>query len=425
MTALAISFIVVMVIGVPIVFVLGCSILAYLVFTGQTHLMLVLPQRMFAGVDQFTLLAIPLFVMAGNIMEAGGLTHRLLEFSNSLVGRFRGGMSLTAIWSSFMFGGLSGSAAADAAALGSILIPDMKRQGYHIDYAAALIACCSIMAPLIPPSLAMVIYGALSGTSIARLLIGGIAPAVFLSLFYTIYAIWIAHRRAYPKLPPVSAAGVVRAGLAAIPVLALPLIIIGGIRGGVFTATEAAAVAAVYALLIASIYYRATGVSHLKRAMLETALISSAIYLLIAVANIAAFVFAFERIPQTIVGGLLSISNEHWIVLLLANLVLLLLGMVLDIVGVLILTVPSLMELGQALGMDPVHLGVMVVFNGLLGFIHPPVGLCLFIVAGISKAPVESIALQSLPFLGIALVVLLIVTFSPQIVLFLPNLIVG
>jgi len=425
MTAMALSFVGLMLIGVPIVFVLGCSILAYLLFTGQSHLLIVLPQRMFAGIDQFTLLAIPLFVMAGSIMDVGGLTRRLLDFSNGLVGRFRGGVSLTAIWASFMFGGLSGSAAADAAALGSVLIPDMRRQGYDVDYAAALIACCSIMAPLIPPSLAMVIYGALSGTSIARLLIGGIMPAVLLAVFYTFYAIWIARRRGYPKLPPMGLAAVIRAALAATPVLLLPIIIIVGIRGGIFTATEAAAVAAVYALCIAGIYYRAAGYTHLKRAMLDTALISSAIYVLIAIANIAAFVFALERIPQMVVSGLFSISHEPWIVLIMTNFVLLMLGMVLDLVGVLILTVPALVGLGKALGMDPVHLGVMVVFNALLGFVHPPVGLCLFIVAGIAKRPMEQIALQTLPFIAIGILVLLILTFVPGVVLFLPNLIIG
>lgn len=425
MTVMALTFVGLMLIGVPIVFVLGCSILAYLLSTGQSYLLIVLPQRMFSGIDQFTLLAIPLFVMAGSIMDAGGLTRRLLDFSNGLVGRFRGGVSLTAVWSSFMFGGLSGSAAADAAALGSVLIPDMRRQGYDVDYAAALVACCSIMAPLIPPSLAMVIYGALSGTSIARLLIGGIMPAVLLAVLYTIYVIWIARRRGYPQLPPFGFVAVLRAALAATPALLLPIIIIVGIRGGIFTATEAAAVAAVYALFIAGIYYRAAGYSHLKRAMLDTAFISSAIYMLIAIANIAAFVFALERIPQAVVSGLFLISHEPWIVLIMTNLVLLLLGMVLDLVGVLILTVPALVGVGQALGMDPVHLGVMVVFNVLLGFVHPPVGLCLFIVAGIAKRPIERIALQALPFIGIALIVLLILTFIPGVVLFLPNLIIG
>ena len=425
MTAMALSFVGLMLIGVPIVFVLGCSIMAYLLASGQSHLLIVLPQRMFAGIDQFTLLAIPLFVMAGNVMDVGGLTRRLLDFSNGVVGRFRGGVSLTAVWTSLMFGGLSGAAAADAAALGSVLIPDMRRQGYDVDYAAALIACCSIMAPLVPPSLAFIIYGALSGTSIARLMIGGITPAVLLAVFYTLYAIWIARRRGYPQLPPLGLAAVIRTGLAAVPVLMLPVLIVVGIRGGIFTATEAAAVAAVYALFIAGIYYRAAGLTHLKKALLDTALLSSAIYVLIAVANIAAFVFALERIPQAVVSGLFSISREPWIVLIMTNVVLLLLGMVLDIVGVLILTVPTLVGLGSALGMDPVHLGVMVVFNALLGFVHPPVGLCLFIVAGIAKRPIERIALQTLPFIGIALIVLMILTFVPGVVLFLPNLIIG
>ena len=256
MTALVISFVVLLLLGVPVVFVLGISMLAYFVSTDQLQFLLVLPQRMFAGIDEFVLLAIPLFVLAGNLMEAGGLTHRLLEFANVCVGRFRGGVSLTAIWASFLFGGVSGSAAADAAALGGVLIPEMKRQGYNNDYAAALMGVSSLMAPLIPPSIAMVIYGALSNTSIARLFVAGIVPGIMLAVALTVYAGWVARRRNYPWRAPPTRAEFVRAAFSAIPVMALPVIIVVGIRGGVFTPTEAAAVAAIYAFLIAAFYYR-------------------------------------------------------------------------------------------------------------------------------------------------------------------------
>lgn len=411
--------------GMPIIFVLGVSALAYFVGTGQAAFLLVLPQRMFAGIDQFVLLAIPLFVLAGNLMDVGGLTRRLLALANLCVGRFRGGTSLSTIWGSVMFGGVSGSAAADAAALGSVLIPDMRQQGYDVHYAAALVAISSLMAPLIPPSIAMIIYGALSGTSIARLLIGGIVPALLLAVGLSAYALWIAQRRGYPRSAPPSWGDVGRTITAAAPVLLLPLIIVAGIRGGIFTATEAAAVAVFYALLVAGLFYRALSWRHLRGALLETAIISSAIYLLVAMASISAFIFAKEQVPQAIVAGLFAISENKVAVLLMVNLVLLFLGMFLDIAGILILTVPALVGVGQALGMDPVHMGVMVVFNVLLGFVHPPVGLCLFIVAGIAKAPIERIAISALPMIGIALAVLMVITFVPAVALFLPHLIVG
>lgn len=419
------TFFVTLVMGIPIVFVLAISALAYFVFTGQTAQLIIMPQRMFAGVDQFVLLAIPLFVLAGNIMDVGGLTRRLLNFANVCVGRFRGGVSLTAIWGSFLFGGVSGSAAADAAALGTVLIPDMKRQGYDVNYAAGLVAVSSLMAPLVPPSIAMIIYGALSGTSIAKLLIAGIVPGFMLAIGLTVYAVWVARVRNYPKRSAPSLSEFIGAAKSTLPVMLLPVIIVVGIRGGIFTATEAAAVAALYAFLVAGLFYRALTFSHLRRAFLDTAIISSAIYILIAMAHIAAYVIAKERVPQIIVGGLMSITENKVLILLMVNAVLLFLGMFLDVTGILILTVPALVGIGQALGMDPVHLGVMVVFNVLIGFVTPPVGLCLFIVTSIAKSPLEKIALSALPMIGIAMVVLLIVTFFPETVLWLPSMVGG
>jgi tripartite ATP-independent transporter DctM subunit len=423
--ALAISFVVLLLLGVPIVFVLGISMLAYFVATDQLQFLLVLPQRMFAGIDEFVLLAIPLFILAGSLMEVGGLTHRLLEFANACVGRFRGGVSLTAIWASFLFGGVSGSAAADAAALGAVLIPEMKRQGYNNDYAAALMGASSLMAPLIPPSIAMVLYGALSNTSIARLFVAGIVPGIMLAVALTVYAAWIARRRNYPRHKPPTRSEFVRAALAAGPVMVLPVIIVVGIRGGVFTPTEAAAVASIYAFLVAAFYYRVLSFANLGKALLNTAIISAAIFMLVAMANIAAFIFSIEQIPERVVNALFSISENPVAVLLMVNLVLLFLGMILDTVGILILTVPALVGIGHVLHMDPVHLGVMVVFNCLIGFVTPPVGLCLFIVAGVGKTTIDKVAWHALPMIAIAIVILLLITFIPQLVLVLPDLIVG
>lgn len=425
MTALVISFVFLLLIGVPIVFVLGISMLAYFVATDQLQFLLILPQRMFAGIDEFVLLAIPLFVLAGNLMEVGGLTHRLLEFANVCVGRFRGGVSLTAIWASFLFGGVSGSAAADAAALGAVLIPEMKRQGYNNDYASALMGVSSLMAPLIPPSIAMVIYGALSNTSIARLFIAGIVPGIMLAIGLTIYAGWIARRRNYPRRDPPSRREFMRATLSAVPVMVLPVIIVVGIRGGVFTPTEAAAVASIYAFFVAAFYYRVMSFANLRKALLNTAVISGAIFMLVAMANIASFIFAMEQIPDRVVHALFAISENKIAVLLMVNLMLLFLGMILDTIGILILTVPALIGIGQVLHMDPVHLGVMVVFNCLIGFVTPPVGLCLFIVAGVGKTTIDRVAYHALPMIAIAAVILMLITFVPELVLFLPRLVVG
>lgn len=306
------TFLVTLLIGLPIAFVLGISCLAYFLFTGQTQFLLVVPQRMLAGMDMFVLLAIPLFVLAGNIMDVGGLTRRLIGVANSVVGRFRGGMSLTAIWGCFLFGGVSGSAAADAAAIGTVMVPDMKRQGYDVDYSAALIAVSSLMAPLVPPSIAMIIYGALSGTSISQLLIAGVAPGILLAVFLSVYAVYVARRENYPVAPKQSLRDFAQGFFKALPVLFLPVLIVGGIRGGVVTATEAASVAAIYALLVATFVYRAMSWRFLKEAMVSTAIITAAIYFLIGIANVAGFIFAIEQLPQKTVALLTGISDNPY-----------------------------------------------------------------------------------------------------------------
>lgn len=416
-------FAVLLLIGMPIAFVLGASALGYFVATDQTRFLITLPQRMIAGMDLFVLLAIPLFILAGNIMDVGGLTRKLVGLANSVVGRFRGGLSLTAVWGAFLFGGVSGSAAADAAALGTVLVPDMKRQGYDVDYSAALIAVSSLMAPLVPPSIAMIIYGALSGTSISDLLIAGIVPGIMLAIILSIYAVYIARKRNYPRAAPMPLAEILRAAIHAIPVMLLPIIIVVGIRGGIFTPTEAAAIAAIYALLVAGLIYRALTWGFLRHALVNTAILSAVIYVLIAMANVVAFIFAVEQLPQKAVEGLSAISDNPLIMLLMVNIILLVLGMFLDTIGVLILTVPALTAIGTTLGMDPVHLGIMVVFNVLIGFVTPPVGLCLFVIAGVTRRPMEKIAMHALPMLGLALIVLAIIALVPEVVLFLPRLI--
>ncbi|WP_163849233.1 TRAP transporter large permease [Pseudooceanicola aestuarii] len=410
--------------GIPIAFVLGLSAFGYFLATDNLRFLIAVPQRMFSGQDSFVLLAIPLFILAGNLMDVGGLTQRLVAFANSLVGRFRGGLSLTAVWGSFLFGGVSGSAAADAAALGTVLTPEMKRQGYQEDYSAALIGVSSIMAPLVPPSIAMILYGALSGTSISRLFVAGIVPGVLLAVILSAYAIWIAGRRGYPKLPPASLGEIGRALGRCAPVLLLPVIIIGGIRGGVVTPTEAAAVAVVYAMLVAGLWYRALSPARLRRVFLNTALVSATIYLLIAFAHVLSLIFSIERLPQAVVTTLTTVSENKWVILLMVNLILLVLGMFLDTVGILILTVPALMAIGNQLDLDPVHLGVIVVFNCLIGFATPPVGLCLYVMSGVTRRPIEAISLHALPMVGLALIVLGLITAFPQIVLFLPDLLV-
>ena len=249
-------------------------------------------------------------------------------------------------------------------------------------------------------------------------------PGVILALVLSVYAMWIAERRGYPKLPPSSPRQIWSGFVGCAPVLLLPVIIIGGIRGGVVTPTEAAAVAVVYAMLVAGLWYQALSWERVRAAFLSTALITATIYLLIAFAHVLALVFAIERLPQAVVAAMTAITDDKWAILVMVNAILLILGMFLDTVGILILTVPALMAIGVQLGLDPVHLGVIVVFNCLIGFATPPVGLCLYVMAGVTKRPIERISIHALPMVGLAIGVLALIATFPRLVLFLPDLLV-
>ncbi|KAB7623677.1 TRAP transporter large permease [Alkalilimnicola sp. S0819] len=408
--------------GVPIVVVLGLSALAYVAFNDQLHLLGAFPQRMISGVDQFVLLTVPLFILAGNLMNAGAITERIIRFCQVLVGRFRGGLALVNVMSSMLFSGVSGSATADSAALGSVLIPGMKKAGYDAEYAAALTAVSSVIGPIIPPSIQLIIFAVLSGTSVASLFMAGIVPGILIGLGLMAHAVYVARKRNYPKEDPANGREILRATAGAWPALLLPVIILGGILSGVFTPTEAAAVASLYALFIAGVVYRTLTMKVLAKVLYDTAVISSVIMLVVAMANIIAFVFTIEQVPQTVVNAMLEISDNKYVLLAMITIGLLILGALLEPIGALILTVPVLLELGATLGLDPLHLGVIVVLNLVIGLATPPIGLCLFIVCSIAKLPLERVARASLPMLGIALAVLILVTLVPDLVLFVPRL---
>ena len=422
MTVFMASFAVLLLIGIPVVMVLGLASLAYLLIMGQTHLLMAIPQRLIVGVDQFILLTIPLFILAGNLMSAGGISARIIDFSQAAFGHFRGGLSHVNVSSSVFFSGVSGSATADAAAMGSILIPGMRDQGYPVPYAAALTAISSIIGPMIPPSIALVVFGALSGTSISALFTAGIVPGLLLGVSFSLYAYWVAVRKGYPHTSWIGWRALGRAFVRVIPVLLLPVLILGGIRLGIVTATEAAVIAVLYALAASMFLYRSLTFAALYEATVRSAVMTSGIMLIIAMASIVSFIFGIERIPEAIVRSLMSVSDNKYVVLLIINLMLLLLGCFLEPVGAMIITLPVLLEVAAQFDIDPVHLGVMVCLNFVIGMATPPVGLCLFIVCAIGKVSLESVSRAILPMVGVALVVLALVTYVPEISLFLPRM---
>lgn len=423
MTLYLVAFALFLAVGMPVAFSLGMASLSYLVLTGNTGLFLAFPQRMIAGIDNFVLLTIPFFILAGNLMNAANLTQEIVRFAQMLVGQIRGGLALVNIVASMMFSGVSGAATAEASAIGSVMIPAMKRDGYKASYAAALTGAGSLLGPLVPPSLALILYGVLTGTSIGDLFLAGILPALCLCLLLMGYAIWRARREDHPLPPVLSRQEKWNAAYGAIPAIFLPIIIVGGIRSGMFTPTEAAAVACFYALLIGGLIYRSLSPSKIGQTLYETATMSAGVMLVVAMASMTAFVLGIENIPARIAEILTGVSDAPLVLLVLLNLILLILGCFLEPLAALILAMPILAAITPTIGMDPVQFGVMVVLNLMIGMITPPVGLVLFIVSAIGRVRLEMVATASLPMLGISLIVLALVALVPPLSLFLPGLV--
>lgn len=416
------SFTAFLIIGVPVVMVLGLASVTYLVMAGQAHLLIAVPQRLIVGVDQFILLTVPLFILAGNLMTVGGISGRIIDFSQAAFGHLRGGLSQVNISSSVFFSGISGSATADAAAMGSILIPGMKREGYPVPYAAALTAVSSLIGPMIPPSIQLIVFGALTGTSISSLFLAGIIPGLLLALGLSLYAYWAACRHNHPSSGWIGWAGLGRAFLRVLPVLVLPVLILGGIRFGIVTATEAAVIAVLYALAASTLLYRSLTWRSFYDAVVNSAIMTAGIMLIVAMASIVSFIFGIERIPETIVRAMLELSDNKYVVLLIINVVLLLLGCFLEPIGAMIITLPVLIELASQFDINPVHLGVIVCMNLVIGLATPPVGLCLFIVCAIGKVSIEEVSKAIVPMVLVVLAVLMLVTYVPFFSLYLPGL---
>lgn len=406
--------------GIPIALCLGIAGTAYLYLSGNGMMALMLPQRMIAGIDQFVLLTIPLFLLAGALMNVGGVTERIVTFARAMVGHRRGGMSSVSILSSGFFAGISGSATAEASALGAILIPSMSKQGMPPAYASALIAVSSVMGPIIPPSITMIIYGVLSGASIGQLFLAGVVPGIGIATGLLLYASWRAKRDGFPVTPRVNGRERLAATKRTLPALILPLIILVGIKAGIFTPTEAAAVAVGYALIIGFIYRDLTP-TRVWEALIATALVSASILFITSMASIVSFVFTLEQVPQLIADAMLSLTENPWLILLLLNIFLLILGMFLEPISILILTMPILLKFQALIGMDPVQFGTVVVLNVVVGMATPPVGILLFIASAISGEPVTRVIREAIPLIGICLIVLALIALIPQLTLFIPR----
>lgn len=409
---------------VPISFALGLGGLAMAAAIPDLSLMTALTlfaQRIFVGIDVFLLLAIPLFILAGALMEVGGAAQRLVDFASALVGRYRGGLGHVTVLSNMFFSGISGSASADTAAVGSVMIPAMKRKGYHGPFAAALTAGSGALGPIIPPSVLMVIYGAMGNVSVAALFLGGFVPGLIIGLGLMVLVVYQARRHDYPREDAVGVKEIVTRFLRAVLALMMPVIILGGVFGGVFTATESAAVAVAYAIVLGMFVYRELTWAHLPKLFYATGLLSAKVMFLIAVATFVGFLFAHQKVPQTAAQFLLTISQEPWVVLLLVNILLFLIGCVLEVAAALIILGPVLIPIMQTLGVDLVQFGVVMVVNLAIGTITPPVGNCLYIVSAISGESLGRCSVAILPVVVVMLAALMLITYVPDLVLFVPK----
>jgi len=418
---LSVIFILGLIIGLPLPFTMGTSAMAALLVMDKIPLVII-PQRLVSGINSFSLLAIPLFVLIGNIMSSTGITKRLVRFSNSLVGHITGGLALVNILASMFFAGVSGSATADTASIGSVLIPSMVENGYDADYSVAVTASSSCCGPVIPPSITMVIYGVIAGVSITDLFLGGYIPGIAMGFGLMIPAYIIAKKRHYPKSEGFRVIEMWLSFKSAFWALILPFIIIGGILTGVFTVTESAAIAAVYTIFISLFIYRDLTFKNLLQIMFKTAIQISALMTVAASALIFTWVITILQIPQVITETIFKITDNPFLILFLINILLLIIGTFMEAKSAMFILVPMLMPMIKAVGIDPVHFGVIVVFNLMIGLVTPPVGLCLNLSAKIANISLGKSAIAVLPFLGVQLIILFIITYIPATVLFIPSL---
>jgi tripartite ATP-independent transporter DctM subunit len=414
-------FLILLAVGIPIAFVLGISSVVYLWKTQMPYVLV--SQRVFVGLDNFLILAVPLFILAGKLMNASGITRRLIDFFYIIIGHIRGGLAYVNIVASVFFAGITGAGAADTAAIGSIMIPAMKNEGYSPEYSGAVTAISSTIGPTIPPSIAMVVYGAMAEASIAKLFLAGFIPGLLLGLAQVLVAGYFARRQKFPVRQKVLSVRTVTEGFFnTILAILMPIILLGGILSGIFTPTEAAGVAVLYALIVGFFIYRELKVSRLIKILYETSVLTGTILIILAMAHLFGWILAAETVPEIIANAMTSLTKNPIVILLLINLLLLFLGTIMETLAAIILMTPILLPLAQSIGLDPIHFGIIMTVNLNIGLATPPLGVCLLVASPIADVSLEKIALSAVPFLFASIAVLFVISYVPQLVLFLPNL---
>lgn len=417
----AVSFVVLLALGIPIAVSLAGSGLVYVLLQPDLSLT-VLIQTSFAGMASFPLLAIPLFLLAGNIMCESGLTKDLVRFAKLLLGHICGGLGLATIVASAMFSAVTGAAVATAVAIGMVMIPAMKEEGYEEELSAGVTATASCMGAILPPSIPFIMYGVIANVSIGALFLGGVMPGLLLGGSLMIYMYFVAKKRKYPRAEKAAFSDILKGAITALPALLLPVIVMGGIIGGVFTPTEAAGVVVVYALLVDIIFYHNIKINRVPTILLNSGIESAVVMLLLGLSEPFSWIIAVEQIPQMVVGVISDISTSPYVVLLLINILLILVGIPLETAPAITIVTPVLAPMAMQMGIDPVHLGVVVCFNLVLGLVTPPVGAVLFAICGVSGLSIERLSKGVWAPFFIALGVLILITYIPVLSTFLPKL---
>jgi C4-dicarboxylate transporter DctM subunit len=417
--ALVATMLVLFGIGMPVAFAMGVTGLIF-VIAGDVPLVLI-PNRMLAGVDSFVLMAVPFFLLAGSLMNTGGITRRLVEFASALVGHLRGGLSHVAVVANMIMAGMSGSATADAAGTGAFLIPAMEKGGYPRAYAAAVVGAASTIGPIIPPSVPFVIFGAMAGVSVGRLFLGGAVPGVLMGIFLMIACYLVARRRGYGIGTRATRNEVWRSFRRAFLALMFPVIILGGILGGIFTPTEAAVIAVIYALILGLFVYREMRLADLPKIFLEVGINTGVVMFIVSCSTAMSWILSREQAGQALTHAMLQFSSTPWVILLLVNILILILGCVLELFVIMVLMVPILIPLMKAIAVDPVHFGVFFTLNLMIGLLTPPVGMVMYVVCSIGRVTMMDFAREVWPFLIALLFALGCVTYIPSLVLWLPR----
>lgn len=414
------GLILLIIIGVPIAFAIGIASLAVILYGDLPTT--VLSQRTFAGIDSFPLLAIPFFLFAGNLMSVGGINQKILGFCSALVGWIRGSTAIVTVFASSIFASISGSGVATVSAIGGITIPAMKKENYKPSFAAAVASASSILGPLVPPSIFLIVYANSVQMSVRDLFIAAVIPGILIALFFIVYVYFYAVKNDIPAQKRLNAKEIGKETKSSFWALMMPVIILGGIFGGVFTPTEAAAVSVVYAFIVGAFIYRQINFKNFMDATLSSCISTAIILLLLATSNVSGWIIVASQLPAAITNSFLSITDNYFILILLINILLLLVGMVMEANAAIVILVPILLPIVVEIGITPLQFGVIMAVNLCIGLITPPVGACLLLGNDIAKTKFEQTFKSVIPFILLGIAVLILITYIPFFTTWLPSI---